>query len=77
MCVESSLKLDEKAEDYVIDYFNEMYEKRSINFANGRAVRNLFEKVLTAQADRLSKLDNITDEQLNTLTCEDFNDISI
>ena len=72
MCVDSSLKLDEKAEDYAIDYFNRMYEKRSMNFANGRAVRNLFEKVVTAQANRLAELDSISDDELNTLTVEDF-----
>ena len=75
MCVKSSLRLDDKAEDYVIEYFNEMYENRSANFANGRAVRNLFEKVITAQADRLAMLDEISDEKLNTLTYEDFQSV--
>lgn len=72
ICDDSSLKLDEKADEYIKNYFNEMYESRSVNFANGRAVRNLFEKVITAQADRLVNIEDITDEELNTLTYEDF-----
>ena len=72
MCDDSSLKLDDKADEYIKNYFNEMYESRSSNFANGRAVRNLFEKVITAQADRLVTIEDITDEELNTLTYDDF-----
>ena len=49
-----------------------MYEHKSDNFANGRAVRNFFEEVITAQANRLAPKDDITDEELNTLTYEDF-----
>ena len=49
-----------------------MYETRSKNFANGRSVRNFFEEVLTNQANRLAPKKDITDEELNTLTYEDF-----
>ena len=49
-----------------------MYEHRSSNFANGRAVRNFFEEVISNQANRLATLDDISDEELNTLTYEDF-----
>lgn len=72
MCEESNLVLDEGAEQYLREYFKKMYENRSANFANGRAVRNLFEEVLTSQANRLAGKADITDEELNTLTYEDF-----
>ena len=72
MCEDSNLVLDEPAQDYLKQYFKKMYETRTKNFANGRAVRNLFEEVLTAQANRLAPKENITDEELNTLTYEDF-----
>ena len=49
-----------------------MVDNKPDNFANGRAVRNLFEEVLTAQANRLAPQKEITDEELNTLTYEDF-----
>ena len=72
MCDNSSLSLDDGAEQYLKEYFKNMYEHRPANFANGRAVRNFFEEVLTAQANRLAKKDDISDEELNTLTYEDF-----
>ena len=72
LCGDANLKMDEPAEDYAKQYFNRMYETKSENFANGRAVRNFFEEVITAQANRLAPKDDITDDELNTLTYEDF-----
>ena len=57
---------------YLDEYFDRLVENKPANFANGRAVRNLFEEVLTAQANRLAPQKEITDEELNTLTYEDF-----
>ena len=68
----ANLTLDEGAQKYAKEYFEAMYEHRSSNFANGRAVRNFFEEVITAQANRLAPKKDITDEELNTLTYEDF-----
>ena len=72
MCDDANLSLDEGADEYARKYFDRMYETKSDNFANGRAVRNFFEEVITAQANRLAPQDEITDEELNTLTYEDF-----
>ena len=72
LCDDANLKLDEMADDYARKYFEKMYETKSTNFANGRAVRNFFEEVITAQANRLAPKEDITDEELNTLTYEDF-----
>lgn len=72
MCDNSSLSLDDGAKQYLKEYFKNMYEHRSSNFANGRAVRNFFEEVISNQANRLATLDDISDEELNTLTYEDF-----
>ncbi|WP_410320123.1 AAA family ATPase [Methanobrevibacter sp.] len=72
MCGDSNLAVDEPGKEYLREYFKKMYENRSKNFANGRAVRNLFEEVITSQANRLACQDDITDEELNTLTYEDF-----
>ena len=72
MAGEANLTLDEGANQYLKEYFETMYEHRPANFANGRAVRNLFEEVITRQANRLAGDEDITDEELNTLTYEDF-----
>lgn len=72
MACEANLTLDEGARQYLKEYFETLYEHRPKNFANGRTVRNLFEEVITRQANRLAGDDDITDEELNTLTYEDF-----
>ncbi len=70
----SSLKLDEKAEKFLKGHFEDVYNCRGENFANGRYVRNIFEKALSNQADRLVNIEDISDDELNTLTIEDFDD---
>ena len=64
--------IDEAGDNYLKEYFKKVYENRPSNFANGRAVRNLFEEVITNQANRLANKSEITDDELNTLTYEDF-----
>ena len=41
-------------------------------FGNARGVRNLFERALSRQADRLASYEEITKEDLETLTAEDI-----
>lgn len=72
MAGEANLAVDEPGKEYLKKYFDQLVDNRPQNFANGRAVRNLFEEVLTAQANRLAPQKEITDDELNTLTYEDF-----
>ena len=41
-------------------------------FGNARGVRNLFERAVSAQANRLAKAENVTRETLMKLTCADI-----
>ena len=41
-------------------------------FGNARGVRNLFERAVAAQADRLAAMTDLTKEDLMTLTKEDL-----
>ncbi|WP_296806898.1 AAA family ATPase [uncultured Methanobrevibacter sp.] len=72
MCENSSLKLDSKADDYLKGLCEDIYNTRGDNFANARQIRNIFENVLTAQANRLSGDEDITDDELMTIVLEDF-----
>jgi hypothetical protein len=42
-----------------------------ISFGNARGVRNLFEKILVQQANRLAAMETVSREQLMELTVED------
>lgn len=70
-CSSSSLVLSQKASRLLRRYFRMKYEKRDKNFANGRMVRNTFEKILINQANRLALDTDITDEELCTIEYED------
>ena len=37
---------------------------KDVNFGNARYVRNLFEKIITQQANRISSEQNVTNEML-------------
>ena len=41
-------------------------------FGNARGVRNLFERAVSAQANRLARLENVTRDELMLLTAEDI-----
>jgi AAA+ superfamily predicted ATPase len=52
--------------------FEQVYQQRTKSFGNARLVRNLFEKTIEQQANRIAKLTNVTKEKLVTIEAEDF-----
>lgn len=57
-CEKSGYHLTDEAEAYLLLQFNDMYEHRSAHFGNGRTARNIFEKAVNQQANRLAGLVN-------------------
>lgn len=55
-CTKSGYHLTEEAEAYLLLQFNDMYEHRDSHFGNGRTARNVFEKAINQQANRLAEL---------------------
>lgn len=71
MCKKAGLIATETARDLVLKHFEKEYANRDETFANGREVRNFFEKAVVNQANRLALELNIDDEDVSTLTDED------
>lgn len=72
-CSGQNLVLSEECEDYLLKYFTDLYEHRDANYANGRDVRNYFEKVIRTRSNRLSPiLDTLTVEQFRTIELSDL-----
>lgn len=69
-CKKGSYTLSPDAEQDVKDF---IYDENSdgITFGNARGVRNLFEQILTEQANRLAAMEVFTKEDLMTITRED------
>ena len=68
----SDYRLSEEAAERLKDYLEEFYQHRDQNFGNARDVRNLFEKLVAAQANRVAALPSPTDEEILTITAEDL-----
>ena len=69
-CKKGCYELDDEARDEVRLFISEE-NTNSISFGNARGVRNIFEKVLVNQANRLAAMDNVTREDLMRITKED------
>ena len=77
MCEKAQFVLSDEAKDYLGESFKELYARRKPDFANGRTVRNYFEKALTNLGDRLAEsTEELTDEDLMTIVAEDVWSIS-
>jgi len=68
-------RLDEQAASAVKEHLQELYEDRDENFGNARDVRNLFEKIVAAQANRVAGLEAPSDDDIVTITVDDLKDL--
>lgn len=72
-CKTEQYSLTEEAKDILKAHFLELEKNKPKNFANAREIRNIFEKSIMFQANRLSKLtENLSKEVLMDITKEDI-----
>lgn len=59
--------------DSILSLFQELYNSKNRSFGNGRLVRNIFEKIIENQANRLAKNNsNLSASDLQTLLIDDL-----
>ena len=75
-CEKSGYVLTPEAEEYAVQYFEQLYENRGPNFGNGRDVRNRFEDMVVRQADRVSNMENPGKGDLMSVFKEDLAPVS-
>lgn len=71
-CNPVCMTLSNEAEYTVKEYLHWLVQNKPENFANGRVMRNLFELLLSNQANRLSEKTDISDEELNEFIKDDL-----
>ena len=62
------------AQELTLKMITEIYNAREKDFANGRTMRQLFDKIVAKQAERLQTVDisTLSNEQLMTITVDDI-----
>lgn len=71
-CEKNGYELDAEASELLRQRFEKLYAERDRHFGNARTARNLFEKAINAQADRLACQTDFSDEDLEKLTAQDI-----
>lgn len=66
-----SFTVEEGAKAKLKEVLTAAYENRTRTFGNGRLVRNLFEKIVERQANRIAAITPLTEEILCTITADD------
>ena len=72
MCRKNGYTLSDESQKYAEEYFKTLYEERDENFGNARDVRNLFERAVARQSDRVAALEAPGKEERRALTVEDL-----
>ncbi|HLP90454.1 MAG TPA: AAA family ATPase [Nostocaceae cyanobacterium] len=73
ICHQQHFVITELGKQKLLNKFTEFYTKKDKTFGNGRLVRNIFEKIIERQANRVVKLKDVNKEMMMTLTEEDIN----
>ncbi len=79
MFAEEKLVLDKDAKKFLLDYLNQLYEKRDKYFGNARSVRKIVEQAVKKQNLRMASLpaEERTTAMMETVTIFDLKEISI
>ncbi|MBN1798679.1 MAG: AAA family ATPase [Spirochaetales bacterium] len=66
-CKNAAYKITKHARTKLLELLKTLYAEKDRTFGNGRLVRNIFEKVIENQANRLVKITPLTEEILSTI----------
>lgn len=72
MCEKNGYALKEETGTFAAGLFERLYQERDENFGNARDVRNIFERAVARQSNRVAALESPTREDLMELTVEDL-----
>lgn len=72
-CKKNGYVLKEDARALLKSHFDSLFEMRDEHFGNARTARNIFEKAINAQANRIASIADIDNSDLENITVEDIN----
>ncbi|MBD6620291.1 AAA family ATPase [Komarekiella sp. 'clone 1'] len=72
ICQHNHFNLTEKSQQVLLNKLTDLYTIRDNKFGNGRLVRNIFEKTIEKQSNRLVKMSGINKEMMIQILPEDI-----
>lgn len=75
MAEKSGVTLKEEAKEKIQEKIEHLSEEKRNAFGNARGIRNIFEKIMVNQANRIVNCKEMSLEQLSSITIEDIIDI--
>ena len=72
LCDKYEYQMNEEAERIVREKIENHVQNKNEQFSNGRDIRNMFETIISNQASRVMTDENISDEELMTITEADI-----
>ena len=72
LCDKYEYRMNEAAENIVREKIEAHVQNKNEQFSNGRDIRNMFETIISNQASRVMTDENISDEELMTITEADI-----
>lgn len=72
LCNSNKFVVTPDAVEKIKTVFDTLYARRDRTFGNGRVVRNIFEKIIERQSNRIAHISHLTDDILTTITAEDI-----
>ncbi len=72
ICEQNHFKLTEKSKTVLLNKLTDLYVNRDQKFGNARLVRNIFEKTIERQTNRLVKYSRVSKEMMSTIMPEDI-----
>ncbi len=71
-CSKNGYVLNEEAKALLKNHFDLLFASRDEHFGNARTARNIFEKAINAQANRIASIADINDSDLENITAQDI-----
>ena len=71
MCSNASYTIDKAGKEFLNSHIKELLNQKDESFGNARTMRNIFEKSITFQANRVMEMGKYGDEELSLLTKPD------
>lgn len=76
-CRKNGMALSDESRVYARAFFEKRCKTKGADFANGRDVRNFFERAYLNMSDRLAMEENPSEEDLSTIILDDLKEVTL